>query len=98
MKSNLRDAHSIKQLANKLKNCSGVSKFDDTEPEAERLAHSLSDLEHSFTVVLIELLPALLNADGDAEVQEVLLDIGEELRHVLYHIKDPRFFAYLVEE
>ncbi|MEE9336259.1 MAG: hypothetical protein V3U65_19390 [Granulosicoccaceae bacterium] len=95
MKSKLDDAQSIMQLAKKLKKYSCVSKFDDNEPEAERLAHSLSDFERSFNVVLKELLPILIKADGNEEVQEALLDIGEELRHILYHIKDPKFFAYL---
>jgi len=45
------------------------------------------------------LLPKLLNEDlSPEELNEVLLDIGEELRHILYHIKDPRFFGYLTDD
>lgn len=30
-----------------------------------------------------------------AELFDALLDIGEELRHILYHIHDPKFYRYL---
>jgi hypothetical protein len=44
------------------------------------------------------LLPRLLNDSLEPdELNEVLLDIGEELRHVLYHIRDPKFFGYLID-
>ena len=32
------------------------------------------------------------------QLNDVLLDIGEELRHVLYHIRDPKFFSYLYDQ
>lgn len=31
---------------------------------------------------------------GD-EIDELLLDVGEEFRHIIYHIKDPKFYDYL---
>ena len=43
-------------------------------------------------------MPALYEADSEAAIQNALLDIGEELRHILYHIKDPKFFDYLFED
>lgn len=95
MKGYLHDAEAVRLLAEKLQQFRCVSKFDDDESEAGRLAHSLSDLERSFNEVLLGLLPALLRADGEELVYNVLLDIGEELRHILYHINDPKFFGYL---
>ena len=95
----LNEAEKIKQLAEKLQKYECVSKFDsDDEPEAWRLAHSLSDLEQSFKRVLDNYIPALCEADNEEAVHNALLDIGEELRHILYHIKDPKFFAYLLED
>ncbi len=62
------------------------------------IAHALSDLEDSFCVVVKELLPKLLDETKSAEeLDELLLDVGEELRHILYHIKDTRYFGYLSE-
>ena len=29
------------------------------------------------------------------ELFDVLIDIGEEFRHILYHIHDPKFYKYL---
>ena len=43
-------------------------------------------------------MPALYKADSEAAIQNALLDIGEELRRILYHIKDPKFFDYLFED
>lgn len=99
MRSILKDSIEIKKLAEKLQKYECVYKFDsDDDPEAWRLAHSLSDLEQSFREILNDSLPALQDADSEKALYNALLDIGEELRHILYHIKDPRFFSYLFED
>lgn len=99
MTRKLYGAEKLKQLAETLQKYECVSKFDsDSEPEAWRLAHSLSDLEQSFKKVLDCYLPALCEADNEEATHGALLDIGEELRHILYHIKDPKFFAYLFDK
>lgn len=98
MKRNFNDAKSVSELIRKLQRYKCVSKFDDDEIEAERLAHSLSDLEQSFIVILVNLLPKLVEVEDEEQAHLILLDIGEELRHILYHINDPRFFAYLKNE
>lgn len=98
MRSYLGNAEAVRQLAQKLQQYKCVSKFDDDESEADRLAHSLSDLERAFSEILTSLLPELLRAEGDEQVHNALLDIGEELRHILYHINDPEFFSYLKDD
>lgn len=99
MKRMLEDYTAIKRLAEKLQKYECVSKLDsDDEPEACRLAQSLSDLEQSFQEIINNCLPALLKADNEEAIHDALLDIGEELRHILYHIKDPKFFTYLLED
>jgi hypothetical protein len=87
-------------LIDRLSGIPSVKQFDQPgEPQAATLAHSLGDLEQSFRATLDELLPRLLDPQKTpAELNDVLLDIGEELRHVLYHIKDPRFFSYLIDD
>jgi hypothetical protein len=95
----LRNTAAIRRLAESLQKCRCVSKFDsEQEPEAWRLAHSLSDLEQSFREILDNHLPVLCRADGEEETHDALLEPGEELRHILYHSKDPKFFAYLIED
>ncbi len=88
----------LKELAEKLQGYSFVSKFDDDEPEAWRLAHSLCDVEESLNEILNKFLPVLRKSDDAEAINEALLDIGEEFRHILYHIKDPKFYRYLLEE
>jgi hypothetical protein len=87
------------RLTERLARLKSVSQFDKPgEPQAATLAHSLTDLEKSFREVLETLLPRLLDKSLESDqLNDVLLDIGEELRHVLYHIKDPKFFDYLVD-
>lgn len=91
---------SAKALADRLAKVPSVSQFDvPDEPQGSTIAHALSDLEDSFAVVLTELLPKLLDETKSAdELNELLLDVGEELRHILYHIKDTKYFGYLSDD
>ncbi|MEW6743529.1 MAG: hypothetical protein AB1486_12300 [Planctomycetota bacterium] len=42
------------------------------------------------------MLPRLVQGSpSEQDIEGVLLDIGEELRHALYHIKASRFYSYL---
>jgi hypothetical protein len=93
----LLTARRAKDLADRLAKVPSVSQFDlADEPQGSTIAHALSDLEDSFSVVLNELLPKLLDeTKSPDELDELLLDVGEELRHVLYHIRDTRYFGYL---
>lgn len=87
------------RLTERLARVKSVSQFDQPgEPQAATLAHSLTDLEKSFREILETQLPRLLDESlAPDQLNDVLLDIGEELRHVLYHIRDPKFFDYLIE-
>jgi SUMO ligase MMS21 Smc5/6 complex component len=87
------------RLTERLARVKSVSQFDQPgEPQASTLAHSLTDLEKSFREILETQLPRLTDESlSPDQLNDVLLDIGEELRHVLYHIKDPKFFDYLIE-
>ncbi len=96
----LMTPEAARRLTDRLARLKSVSQFDRPgEPQSATLAHSLTDLEKSFREILEELLPKLLDGSLDSEqLNDVLLDIGEELRHVLYHIKDPKFFDYLIDD
>ena len=93
----LKDQMAVKRLAERLSECPEVTKYDQGEQkEAGVLAHSVGDLEESFRVFLSEQLPRLVDEQTTAaELGEILLEIGEEFRHILYHIHDPKFYQYL---
>lgn len=88
----------IKALANIFAMCEQVTRYDTaTEKEAWTLAHALNDIEESFIKIFAEKLPLLMTSSvlTSAAINDVLLDIGEELRHILYHVNDPAFYRYL---
>jgi hypothetical protein len=87
--------HLAKILAKSLK----VNKYDDKEyKESWTLAHSFNDIEESIKKILNELLPKLRSIEiQETQINDLLLDIGEEFRHIIYHIKDPKFFKYLFD-
>jgi len=96
----LGTAEQINRLAYALARYNCIAKFDRTgEPEAGVLEHTFSDLERSFRTFLYELLPTLAAGNlPEQETQELLLRIGEELRHIQYHIMDPHFYRYLRDD
>ena len=96
----LREVADLKALAERLAQCKEVTRFDAGEEcEAWTLAHAFADLEESLRTFLEEQLPRLMDRQLEAsEIHDLLLDIGEEFRHILYHIKDPKFYRYLSDE
>jgi hypothetical protein len=66
------------------------------EEVATEAAHSLVDIRRS-AEVLADLLPKLLSEEPESEVfDDTLDDIGEELRHIHYHITNTKLFSYVV--
>ena len=98
-KESLGQAEVIRKLAENLSKSKKVTSDDNgTEQEAWTLAHGFSDLEDSFRTFSGELLPKLLNENlSEEEIDEVLWEIGEEFRHILYHIHDNQYFSYCRE-
>jgi hypothetical protein len=92
------DAVELVRLANKLAKCPEVTAHDTLEEkQAWTMAHAFIDLRESFRIYLDEQLPRLLNDDlTPQEIHDLLLDMGEEFRHVLYHINDPEFYKRLL--
>jgi hypothetical protein len=53
-------------------------------------------MEGSMRIFLEVQLPKLAREElSPAEAFDLLLDIAEEFRHILYHIHDQKFFEYL---
>jgi hypothetical protein len=99
MKNSLGDPEARSSLRQRLQQCREVARWDEGEwNEAEVLTHAFTDLEESFKVFLDELLPRAVSEDvSGVELLEVLQEIGEEFCHILYHLKDPKFFRYIDE-
>jgi hypothetical protein len=93
----LKDVSAMNSLAERIAASPVLSRFPNPTAESESLAYSLSDLEGSMRVFLDEQLPKLAdpNVKGE-ELEDLLLDVREEFRHILYHMHDPEFFR-LVE-
>lgn len=94
------DVHGMVKLAERLSKCPEVSRYDQSEyPESSTLAHAFHDLEESFRRFLDIHLKELVREDLDPKaIPDILHGIGEEFRHILYHIKDPLYFRYLLGE
>jgi hypothetical protein len=86
------------RLSERLSRVPAVAQFDlPDEPQGSTLAHALVDWEESFRAALA-LMPKLIDASrGPEDLKDVLHEFGEELRHILYHIHDVRYFEYLIE-
>ena len=93
----LQDVAAENRLAERLINYPAIAKYDQPgDKEGGNLAHAFSDLEEAFLTFLEDQLPKLTESDLDeAAIYDLLLDIGEELRQILYQIQHTRFYAYL---
>ena len=82
-----------------LEKCERVNKHTTQEEnQADTLANTYIDIEDGLKVIIEEQIPKLYLKDlTKEEVDELILDIGEELRHMLYHIKDTKVYSYLDE-
>jgi hypothetical protein len=90
----LQESEVIAELTKRLGERPLITKYGPDEPET--LAHSFSDLEESFHRFLGEQLPKLIDSSTTGDVlDDLLLDIREEVRHILYHLQDPEFFRIL---
>ena len=87
----------LKALAERLSKCPALEKLDQGDhQEPWALAHAFSDLEESFRKIVDDQLKKLTASALDAaETRDLLLEIGEEFRHIVYHINDPKFYRYL---
>lgn len=95
----LKNGLAINALADFLIKCPEITQHNHgTHIEAGAIAHAFSDLEDSFHAFLDDQLPRLIKGQlKPSEIQNTLLDIGEEFRHILYHINSLKFYSYLRE-
>ncbi len=86
-------------LAARLKSLPELARLDPAgEPQAATVAYTLSELETSCRAIL-SLIPQFSDTSASEDkLRAALLEVGEELRHVMYHVRDTEFFKYLVED
>jgi hypothetical protein len=81
----------LDDLRGRLAECSLVSQYGPEE--AGTLVHAFTDLEESMRTFLSDQLPRLIDPTLKSEaLEDVLMDVREEFRHILYHLHDPQFF------
>ena len=90
----LQTKEAFQALVQRLATAPVIARYGPEEPET--LAHAFSDIEESLRKFLDEQLPKLADPSMQGEdLEDLLLDIREEFRHVLYHLHDPEFFRVL---
>ena len=97
----LTEPSDVKALADRLYQLAFFARMPDSlrQEKAWGLAHALSDLEQSLRVLLDAHFPRLLlNDAARTDLTDVLLDMGEEFRHILYHLNDASFYSYLTDQ
>lgn len=98
-----QDGELMRAIAEKLEAMPALARFSQAEggaPAKEaawEIAHGLVDIRQATRNIFEELLPRLLELHpGSEEAEDLLFEIGEDYRHIGYHIRDARFFAYVV--
>lgn len=87
----------IAHLADRLNAHESIRRHDaPDEPASWTLAKALSEIEESLLAIHEHLLPALLAAATERETGEALVDLANELRHVIYHAREAPPLAVLV--
>lgn len=99
----MNDDHGVEALANHLEKVPAlhrvVRKGGATSERAAawEIATGLADIRQSADKLFNEIVPRLLSTAPDSEEAEDLLsEVGEEYRHILYHIVTNEFFSYVV--
>jgi len=83
-----------------LSRCPAMQKHDRPgEPQAATVAHAFLDLEESFRRFVEEHLVSLTASDlSEDQICDKLQDIGEEFRHILYHLRDMQFYRGMLDK
>lgn len=89
----------LKLIADRLSSLEQVSRFDTpNEPQGYTLAHDFLDLAESFAATLILFNKLERGALGEEALKDLLHDIGEQLRHIRFHLDNSRYYDYLRSE
>lgn len=86
----------LRNITTNLEKCERVTRYSSPEEnQSDTLANAFIDIEESILNILL-LLPKFYNEElKSEEADDLILEIGEELRHLLYHINDTEVYNYL---
>lgn len=90
----------ISSISDMLRKCAAVTRHDSSgHSEADAIAHAVLDMESTFVFLKNEVFPKLSSGalSGDDAV-EVLWEIRDQLRHIVYHIRDCKSFEDVLTE
>ena len=85
-----------KPLANaltRLRVLEGVQGRSPDEPVEWETAYALCHILNSARSIERQLVPTILDAASSEEAADALHEVREQLRHMLYHIKDASYFS-----
>jgi hypothetical protein len=87
----------LKTITHNLEKCERVNRYSTKEEnQADTLANVFIDIESGLKKIIQEQIPKLyLNELTEEEVDDLILDIGEDLRHLIYHVNDTKVYNYL---
>jgi len=90
------DHEAMERLATLLNSLEVVTNSNTADhDEAWAIAHGLTDIRESFEKIYGEFLPKLQAGPPAEDLTNVLFDIREEFRHILYHINDMKLTSSL---
>ena len=70
-----------------------------SESEPDIRAHALLDIGEVCDRISPTLVPRLVGeGTTNEQLEEMLAEIGENLREILYHVRDPLYFRYLLAD
>ena len=86
----------LKIITRNLEKCERVTKLSTKEEnQADTLANALIDIEDTLKKINVHITKLYLNDLKSEETDDLILELGEELRHILYHINDTSVYDYL---
>ena len=96
--SNLSDINKLEQMFQSMES---ITKFNtNAQNESNTLAYSFAEIEKTLHMLInnFNSLKKLSFENNEKEVEDILHDIGEDFRHILYHIHDSKYYGYLFEK
>ncbi len=88
----------INQLYEKLKLTPSLNRANShKDKEAYELAITLTDIGDSANEIT-SLIEEFSKKENPDDILEKLIEIGEELRHIVYHIRNSKFYDYIMQD
>ena len=87
----------LAEALTKLKVLENVEGRSQDEPVEWETAYAICHIRQAARAIDTQLVPAILSATSREEAADALHELREELRHILYHIRDASYFSVIAE-